>query len=61
MFAQESEILSKVPAELGLCQADSGAQEGCPAAFFHSKPVGVGLGKEQKHLETQRRKAVMKE
>lgn len=45
MFAQESEILSKVPAELGLCQADSGAQEGCPAAFFHSKPVGVGLGR----------------
>lgn len=45
MFAQEIEILSKVPAELGLCQADSGAQEGCSAAFFHSKPVGVGLGK----------------
>lgn len=45
MFAQESEILSEVPAELGLCQADSSAQEGCPAAFFHSKLVGVGLGR----------------
>lgn len=28
MFAQESELLSEVPAERGLCQADSGAREG---------------------------------
>lgn len=28
VFAQESEILSEVPAERGLCQADSGAREG---------------------------------
>lgn len=41
MFAQESELLSGVPAEQGLCQADRGAclpEQPWGAAFLCRKP-----------------------
>lgn len=59
VFAQESELLSEVPAEPGLCQADSGAREGDAgrAACFHRKP-GAGS---QKYGGAHGRQAVREE
>lgn len=62
VFAQESEILSEVPAERGLCQADSGARGGAgPAAFFHRKPGPGGSAEEQKYFGAQRGQAAREE
>lgn len=59
MFAQESEILSEVPAERGRCQVESAERRrGRPAAFFHRKPGGSGSAEKQNDFGARRRRAV---
>lgn len=43
VFAQESEILSEVPAERGLCQADSRAREGRAGCILPQEAGRTGL------------------
>lgn len=62
MFAQESEILSEVPAEHdGLCQADSRAREGPPGYILPQEARGGGWVEEQTYFGAQRRQAVGEE